>query len=130
MEKYNSVILKGGTEVRNLKIGDADVDILGVLRTIYNAGNDEVLDIECCYDGTHWFSLRGYKAQNTYEETGSLISILDGLSTDGKTYKFRVLKAGGEAGSEDLTISNSGGVITIDLSGSFKDRIDDSSKNI
>ena len=125
MEKYNSVILKGGTEVRNLKIGDADVDILGVLRTIYNAGNDEVLDIECCYDGTHWFSLRGYKAQNTYEETGSLISILDGLSTDGKTYKFRVLKAGGEAGSEDLTISNSGGVITIDLSSSFKDRIDD-----
>ena len=127
MEKYNNIILKGGTEIRNLKISRfLDADILGVLKTIYNEGLDEVLDIQCCYDGTNWFSLRGYKAQNTYEEIeGTIIPILDGLSSDGKSYKFRVLKAGGESGSEALTISNSGGIITIDLSDSFKDRIDD-----
>lgn len=126
MEYYSNIVLKGGKEIRNLKISSlVDADILGVIRTVFNTGATEVKDIECCYDGTNWFSLRGYKAQNTYEEIGGNIPILEGLSSDGKSYKFRVLKAGGEAGSEALTITNSGGIITIDLSNGFKDRIDD-----
>ena len=127
MAKFNdNIILQGGAEFRNLKItSTVDADIIGVIRSIFNSGGTEVTDIECCADGTNWFSLRGYKTQNTYEEVGGNIPILDGLSSDGKSYKFRVLKAGGEAGSEYISITNNNGIITIDLSNGFKDRIDD-----
>lgn len=54
MEYYSNIVLKGGKEIRNLKISSlVDADILGVIRTVFNTGETEVKDIECCYDGTN-----------------------------------------------------------------------------
>ena len=127
--RYNHPIqLIDGVEIRNLKISTTvDQAITGVFKAVLAENSSDVVDIQVCSNGTDWFSLRGYKAENTDTEAVNRVHIYHGLSPDGTKLQFRVLKAGRLAEEEyaSLSISSSAsGVITIDLSEGFKGKID------
>ena len=126
--KYNHPIhLVEGVEIRNLKISTTvDQAITGVFKAVLAENSSDVVDIQVCSNGVDWFSLRGYKAENLATEAEGRVPIYEGLSPDGKKLQFRVLKAGKLAEEEypALSISNTSGVISIDLSTGFKGKID------
>lgn len=127
MAQFNeNIILKSGAYVKNLKIStevDAESIIAGVFKAVTD-GND-ITDIQVCSNGIDWFSLRGYKAENMASEADGRVPIYEGLTADGKKFQFRVLKAGQEIGesSPSLSISQSSGVITIDLGAGTKEEL-------
>ena len=126
--RYNHGIeLVDGVEIRNLKISTTvDQAITGVFKAVLAENSSDIADIQVCSNGTDWFSLRGYKAENLATEAEGRVPIYEGLSPDGKKLQFRVLKPGKLAEEEypALSISNTSGVISIDLSSGFKGKID------
>lgn len=127
--RYNHPIqLVDGVEIRNLKISTTvDQAITGVFKAVLDENSSDVVDIQVCSNGVDWFSLRGYKAENLATEAEGRVPIYEGLSPDGKKLQFRVLKPGKLTEEEypALSISNTSGVISIDLSSGFKGKIDD-----
>lgn len=108
MPKYpisENVILKSGSSIENLKGSTAGDPIIGVIKYVI-ASNDYQF-----YNGTKWVSMSGFKSANKNADTADTFGVLEGLSTDGATYEFRSIKKG----SSKITMTNSGGVITIDL---------------
>ncbi|MDD2192397.1 MAG: hypothetical protein PHO12_07630, partial [Bacteroidales bacterium] len=127
--RYNHPIqLVDGVEIRNLKISTTvDQVITGVFRAVLAENSSDIADIQVCSNGVDWFSLRGYKAENTTTEGEGRVSVYHGLSADGKKLQFRVLKAGKSAEEEYSALSissNASGIISIDLSEGFKGKID------
>lgn len=126
--RYNHPIqLVDGVEIRNLKISTTvDQAITGVFKAILAENSSDVVDIQVCSNGVDWFSLRGYKSENLATEAEGRVPIYEGLSPDGKKLQFRVLKAGKGAEEEysALSISNTSGIVSIDLSSGFKGKID------
>ena len=127
MRYTHPIHLIDGIEVRNLKISTTvDQAITGVFKAVLDENSSDVVDIQVCSNGVDWFSLRGYKAENLASEAEGWVPIYEGFSPDGKKLQFRVLKAGKLAEEEypALSISNTSGVISIDLSTGFKGKID------
>ena len=117
---HENIELKSGAYVKNLMASTSvDADIMGVIKNVLNDQQTTVEDVQF-YDGASWVSLRGYKSTNTTPEEDGLVKLLEGL--EGNSYKFRVLKAGKSA-EEFMNITQSNGVITIDLNEAFKTRI-------
>ena len=127
--RYNHPIqLVDGVEIRNFKISTTvDQVLTGVFKAVLAENSSDIADIQVCSNGTDWFSLRGYKAENLASEAEGRVPIYEGLSPDGKKLQFRVLKAGKSIDEEypSLSISNTSGIISIDLSSTFKGKIDD-----
>ena len=100
------VILKSGSQIQNLKGGiDTGDAIIGVIKYV-SASKDYQF-----YNGTIWVSMSGFTSKNKNVDTADTFGVLEGLSTDGASYEFRSIKKG----SSKITMTNSGGVITIDL---------------
>lgn len=100
------VIMKSGSSIENLKGAiDAGDAIIAVMKYV-SANNDYVF-----YNGTKWVSMSGFKSANKNADTADTFGVLEGLSVDGATYEFRSIKKG----SSKITMTNSGGIITIDL---------------
>lgn len=109
MPKYpisEDVILRSGSSIENLKGAiDAGDAIIGVIKYV-TASSDYQF-----YNGTKWVSMSGFKSANKNDDTTDTFGVLEGLSTDGATYEFRSIKKG----SSKITMTNSDGIITIDL---------------
>ncbi|MCH5988362.1 hypothetical protein MMA86_25235, partial [Salmonella enterica] len=77
--KYNHHIrLIDGAKIKNFKIGtheELDQVMTGVWKAVAEENSGDIVDIQVCSNGTDWFSLRGYKAQNTYEGTEKIIPV-------------------------------------------------------
>ena len=100
------VILKSGSQIQNLKGGiDTGDAIIGVIKYV-SASKDYQF-----YNGTIWVSMSGFTSKNKNVDTADTFGVLEGLSTDGASYEFRSIKKG----SSKITMTNTGGIITIDL---------------
>lgn len=100
------VSLKSGSQIINLRAGiDSGAALTAVMKYV-SASNDYQF-----YNGTKWVSMSGFKSENKNADTADTFGVLNGLSTDGTTYEFRSIKKG----SSKITLTQSGGIITIDL---------------
>lgn len=100
------VSLKSGSQIINLRAGiDSGAAVTAVMKYVSEDNEYQF------YNGDEWVSMSGFKSENINADASDTFGVLKGLSTDGSTYEFRSIKKG----SSKITLTQSGGIITIDL---------------